>query len=162
MQFEVNWSRKCSCHRQYASPARLHGVKPETGGRRIPSPLKIHKMTVGSLGKTCKTLKVGATVIFGDGRFDRNCRGKLEHGGRIVPSTTKDLLEVLESAWWNTTSLPIFTKNLLTANVTKPFTPKKMVLCSSSTAGLHFTQNCLRLKAGFTWFSLTPHVNLRN
>ena len=80
-------------------PARLHGVKPETGGHVEFLLLKNTQDDCWEvLAKPAKRLKVGATVIFGDGRLTATVEEELEHGGRIVRFHYQGIfLEVLES-----------------------------------------------------------------
>ena len=80
-------------------PARLHGVKPETGGH---VELLLLKNIQGDqwevLAKPAKRLKEGSVVSFGDGRLEATLIKKLEHGGCIVEFSYQGIfLEVLES-----------------------------------------------------------------
>ena len=80
-------------------PARLHGVKPETGGHVEFLLLKNTQDDCWEvLAKPAKRLKVGASVSFGDGRLTATVEEELEHGGRIVRFHYQGIfLEVLES-----------------------------------------------------------------
>ena len=66
-------------------PARLYGIKPETGGH---VELLLLKNIQGDdwevLAKPAKRLRVGAQISFGDGRLTATVVDELEHGGRIV------------------------------------------------------------------------------
>ena len=80
-------------------PARLHGVKPNTGGH---VELLLLKNIEGDqwevLAKPAKRLKEGGVVSFGDGRLQATLIKKLEHGGCIVEFSYQGIfLEVLES-----------------------------------------------------------------
>ena len=95
-------------------PARLHGEKEETGGH---VELLLLKNTVGDewevLAKPAKRLKVGASVIFGDGRLSAVVTEELTHGGRIVRFEYEGIfLEVLES--------------LMIKSVIKPSMPRRV------------------------------------
>ena len=84
-------------------PARLHGVKPETGGHVEFLLLKNTQDDCWEvLAKPAKRLKVGTRVIFGDGRLSAVVTEELTHGGRIVRFEYEGIfLEVLESLWRN-------------------------------------------------------------
>ena len=135
-------------------PARLHGVKPETGGHIEFLLLKNTQDDCWEvLAKPAKRLKVGATVSFGDGRLTATVEEELEHGGRIVRFHYQGIfLEVLESLG-EMPLPPYIHESLLIANATKPFTPKKMVLLQLRRQVFISPKNCSKKlkQKGFTW-----------
>ncbi|WP_305808462.1 S-adenosylmethionine:tRNA ribosyltransferase-isomerase, partial [Staphylococcus epidermidis] len=80
-------------------PARLYGVKPDTGGHL--EVLLLNNMdgdTWETLVKPAKRAKKGTVIEFGDGRLKAVVTEELEHGGRIVEFSYDGIfLEVLES-----------------------------------------------------------------
>ena len=133
-------------------PARLHGVKLETGGHVEFLLLKNTQDDCWEvLAKPAKRLKVGATVSFGDGRLTATVEEELEHGGRIVRFHYQGIfLEVLESL--GEMPLPPYIHEKL-ADRERYQTPKKMVLQQLQRQVFISPKNCSkRLKQkGFTW-----------
>ena len=80
-------------------PARLHGVKPDTGGH---IEVLLLNNTNGdeweTLVKPGKRVKVGTVISFGDGRLTAEVTKVLEHGGRMITFKYDGVfLEILES-----------------------------------------------------------------
>lgn len=94
-------------------PARIYGVKPETGGH--VEVLLLHN-TKGdeweTLMKPAKRIKVGTTVTFGDGQLTATVTKELEHGGRMIEFHYDGIfMEVLEKL--GETPLPPYIKEKL-------------------------------------------------
>lgn len=66
-------------------PARLYGVKPDTGGHLE---VLLLNNTEGdnweTLIKPARRAKVGTRIIFGDGKLSAVVTEELEHGGRMI------------------------------------------------------------------------------
>ena len=119
-------------------PARLHGIKPETGGHVEFLLLKNTQDDCWEvLAKPAKRLKVGASVSFGDGRLTATVEEELEHGGRIVRFHYQG--ERYQTVY-----------------------AKENGSAAAPTAGLHFTQELLqKIEAkGVHLVYLTLHVGL--
>ena len=144
-------------------PARLHGVKPETGGHVEFLLLKNTQDDCWEvLAKPAKRLKVGATVIFGDGRLTATVEEELEHGGRIVRFHYQGIfLEVLESLG-EMPLPPYIHEKLADRERYQTVYAKENGSAAAPTAGLHFTQELLqKIEAkGVHLVYLTLHVGL--
>ena len=144
-------------------PARLHGVKPETGGHVEFLLLKNTQDDCWEvLAKPAKRLKVGATVSFGDGRLTATVEKELEHGGRIVRFHYQGIfLEVLESLG-EMPLPPYIHEKLADRERYQTVYAKENGSAAAPTAGLHFTQELLqKIEAkGVHLVYLTLHVGL--
>lgn len=144
-------------------PARLHGVKPETGGH---IEVLLLKNTVDdqweTLVKPAKRTKIGTAISFGDGRLKAVVKEELSHGGRIVEFYYEGIfLEVLESL--GEMPLPPYIKERLEDNERyQTVYAKENGSAAAPTAGLHFTEDLLeQIKAkGVQLVFLTLHVGL--
>ncbi|MEG0498134.1 MAG: tRNA preQ1(34) S-adenosylmethionine ribosyltransferase-isomerase QueA [Carnobacterium sp.] len=144
-------------------PARLHGVKPETGGHLE---VLLLKNTADdqweTLVKPAKRTKIGTAISFGDGRLKAVVKEELDHGGRIVEFYYEGIfLEVLESL--GEMPLPPYIKERLEDNERyQTVYAKENGSAAAPTAGLHFTEDLLeQIKAkGVQLVFLTLHVGL--
>lgn len=144
-------------------PARLHGVKPETGGH---IEVLLLKNTVDdqweTLVKPAKRTKIGTAISFGDGRLKAVVKEELSHGGRIVEFYYEGIfLEVLESL--GEMPLPPYIKERLEDKERyQTVYAKENGSAAAPTAGLHFTEDLLeQIKAkGVQLVFLTLHVGL--
>ena len=144
-------------------PARLYGEKPGTGGH---VELLLLKNTEGDfwevLAKPAKRLKVGAQVVFGDGRLTATITEELEHGGRIVRFDYQGIfLEVLESL--GEMPLPPYIHEKLSDRERyQTVYAKENGSAAAPTAGLHFTKELLTKieEKGVKLVYLTLHVGL--
>ncbi|WP_034550824.1 tRNA preQ1(34) S-adenosylmethionine ribosyltransferase-isomerase QueA [Carnobacterium funditum] len=144
-------------------PARLHGVKPETGGHLE---VLLLKNTADdqweTLVKPAKRAKIGTKISFGDGRLEAVVKEELDHGGRIIEFYYEGIfLEVLESL--GEMPLPPYIKERLEDNERyQTVYAKENGSAAAPTAGLHFTQELLEeIKAkGVKLVFLTLHVGL--
>ena len=144
-------------------PARLYGIKPETGGH---VELLLLKNTQGDdwevLAKPAKRLRVGAQISFGDGRLTATVVEELEHGGRIVRFGYEGIfLEVLESLG-EMPLPPYIHKKLADRERYQTVYAKENGSAAAPTAGLHFTEELLEQIAakGVKLVYLTLHVGL--
>ena len=144
-------------------PARLHGVKPETGGN---VELLLLKNIQGDqwevLAKPAKRLKEGSVVSFGDGRLEATLIKKLEHGGCIVEFSYQGIfLEVLESLG-EMPLPPYIHEKLEDKERYQTVYAKENGSAAAPTAGLHFTAELLQKikEKGVKLVYLTLHVGL--
>jgi len=144
-------------------PARLYGIKPETGGH---VELLLLKNTQGDdwevLAKPAKRLRVGAQISFGDGRLTATVIEELEHGGRIVRFAYEGIfLEVLESLG-EMPLPPYIHEKLADRERYQTVYAKENGSAAAPTAGLHFTEELLEQIAakGVKLVYLTLHVGL--
>ncbi|WP_195563501.1 tRNA preQ1(34) S-adenosylmethionine ribosyltransferase-isomerase QueA [Streptococcus rubneri] len=144
-------------------PARLHGVKPETGGH---VELLLLKNIQGDqwevLAKPAKRLKEGFVVSFGDGRLEATLIKKLEHGGCIVEFSYQGIfLEVLESLG-EMPLPPYIHEKLEDKERYQTVYAKENGSAAAPTAGLHFTAELLQKikEKGVKLVYLTLHVGL--
>ena len=144
-------------------PARLYGIKPETGGH---VELLLLKNTQGDdwevLAKPAKRLRVGAQISFGDGRLTATVVEELNHGGRIVRFGYEGIfLEVLESLG-EMPLPPYIHEKLADRERYQTVYAKENGSAAAPTAGLHFTEELLEQIAakGVKLVYLTLHVGL--
>ena len=144
-------------------PARLYGIKPETGGH---VELLLLKNTQGDdwevLAKPAKRLRVGAQISFGDGRLTATVVEELDHGGRIVRFGYEGIfLEVLESLG-EMPLPPYIHEKLPDRERYQTVYAKENGSAAAPTAGLHFTEELLEQIAakGVKLVYLTLHVGL--
>ena len=144
-------------------PARLYGIKPETGGH---VELLLLKNTQGDdwevLAKPAKRLRVGAQISFGDGRLTATVVEELDHGGRIVRFGYEGIfLEVLESLG-EMPLPPYIHEKLADRERYQTVYAKENGSAAAPTAGLHFTEELLEQIAakGVKLVYLTLHGGL--
>ena len=144
-------------------PARLYGIKPETGGH---VELLLLKNTQGDdwevLAKPAKRLRVGSQISFGDGRLTATVVEELDHGGRIVRFSYEGIfLEVLESLG-EMPLPPYIHEKLADRERYQTVYAKENGSAAAPTAGLHFTEELLEQIAakGVELVYLTLHVGL--
>ncbi|MDK2779830.1 MAG: S-adenosylmethionine:tRNA ribosyltransferase-isomerase [Trichococcus sp.] len=144
-------------------PARLHGVKPDTGGHiEVLLLNNIQGDEWETLVKPGKRVKVGTVISFGDGRLTAEVTQSLEHGGRILNFKYDGVfLEILESL--GEMPLPPYIKETLDDQERyQTVYAKEVGSAAAPTAGLHFTANLLEevAKRGVKIVYLTLHVGL--
>ena len=144
-------------------PARLYGIKPETGGH---VELLLLKNVQGDdwevLAKPAKRLRVGAQISFGDGRLTATVVDELDHGGRIVRFGYEGIfLEVLERLG-ELPLPPYIHEKLADRERYQTVYAKENGSAAAPTAGLHFTEELLEQIAakGVELVYLTLHVGL--
>jgi len=144
-------------------PARLYGVKKETGAKVEALLLKqIEGDKWETLVKPAKRLKVGTEVTFGDGRLKATCIDTLEHGGRILEFTYEGIFyEVLDSL--GEMPLPPYIKEQLEDRERyQTVFAREHGSAAAPTAGLHFTERLLDAirEKGVHIAFITLHVGL--
>lgn len=144
-------------------PARIYGVKPETGGH--VEVLLLHN-TKGdeweTLMKPAKRIKVGTTVTFGDGQLTATVTKELEHGGRMIEFHYDGIfMEALEKL--GETPLPPYIKEKLDdPERYQTVYARESGSAAAPTAGLHWTKALLQKvqDKGVKLVYLTLHVGL--
>lgn len=144
-------------------PARLHGIKPETGGHLEVLLLNNQeKDQWETLIKPAKRAKVGTKIMFGEGDLTAVVTKELSHGGRIVEFEYEGIfLEVLEKL--GEMPLPPYIKERLhDPDRYQTVYAKENGSAAAPTAGLHFTQELLKQAEdrGVEIVYLTLHVGL--
>jgi S-adenosylmethionine:tRNA ribosyltransferase-isomerase len=144
-------------------PARLHGVKPDTGGHiEVLLLNNIQGDEWETLVKPGKRVKVGTVISFGDGRLTAEVTQSLDHGGRILNFKYDGVfLEILESL--GEMPLPPYIKETLDDQERyQTVYAKEVGSAAAPTAGLHFTAELLAevAKKGVKIVYLTLHVGL--
>ena len=145
-------------------PARLFGIKPETGGHLE---VLLLNNTQGNqwecLIKPARRAKAGTQIVFGeDGRLTATVVSEGDHGGRIIEFSYEGVfLEILESL--GQMPLPPYIKERLEdADRYQTVYAKENGSAAAPTAGLHFTDDLLAaIKAkGVEFIPLVLHVGL--
>lgn len=144
-------------------PARLHGIKDETGAHIEVLLLKQKEgNTWETLVKPAKRIRKGATITFGDGALKAICLEELEHGGRILEFSYEGIFyEVLEQL--GEMPLPPYIKEQLAdQDRYQTVYGKENGSAAAPTAGLHFTEDLLaKISAkGVEIIFVTLHVGL--
>lgn len=144
-------------------PARLYGVKPDTGGHLEVLLLNNRDGdTWETLIKPAKRAKIGTEIDFGGGKLKAVVKEELEHGGRIIEFSYDGIfLEILESL--GEMPLPPYIKEHLDDQERyQTVYAKENGSAAAPTAGLHFTNELLeKIQAkGVKLVYLTLHVGL--
>lgn len=144
-------------------PARLHGIKDETGAHIEVLFLKQKEGNAWeTLVKPAKRIRKGATITFGDGALKAICLEELEHGGRILEFSYEGIFyEVLEQL--GEMPLPPYIKEQLAdQDRYQTVYAKENGSAAAPTAGLHFTEDLLaKISAkGVEIIFVTLHVGL--
>jgi S-adenosylmethionine:tRNA ribosyltransferase-isomerase len=143
-------------------PARLFGIKEETGAHLECLILRILDKHVECLVKKAKTVKVGTSINFGEGRLILECTEVLEEGlRRFAIKSPGIFLEIL--AELGTVPLPPYIKEKLDdPDRYQTVYAKNPGSAAAPTAGLHFTPELLdEIQAkGVTLVTITLHVGL--
>ncbi|WP_203664245.1 tRNA preQ1(34) S-adenosylmethionine ribosyltransferase-isomerase QueA [Lacticaseibacillus sp. 53-4] len=144
-------------------PARLYGVKKETGAHM--EVLLLHN-TEGdqweTLMKPAKKAPVGTVIDFGDGLLQATVKEELDHGGRIIEFHYDGIfMEILDQL--GETPLPPYIKAKLDdPDMYQTVYAKGMGSAAAPTAGLHWTPELLQKvkDKGVKLVYLTLHVGL--
>ncbi|EAD3307653.1 tRNA preQ1(34) S-adenosylmethionine ribosyltransferase-isomerase QueA [Listeria monocytogenes] len=144
-------------------PARLHGIKDETGAHIEVLLLKQKEGNAWeTLVKPAKRIRKGATITFGDGALKATCLEELEYGGRILEFSYEGIFyEVLEQL--GEMPLPPYIKEQLAdQDRYQTVYAKENGSAAAPTAGLHFTEDLLaKISAkGVEIIFVTLHVGL--
>ena len=144
-------------------PARLYGVKPETGGH---VEVLLLNNTDGdnweTLVKPAKRAKVGTEISFGDGKLTATVTEELEHGGRMIEFHYDGIfMEILDQL--GEMPLPPYIKEKLDdPEMYQTVYSREIGSAAAPTAGLHFTMELLKKieDKGVKLVYLTLHVGL--
>lgn len=144
-------------------PARLYGVKPETGGHA--EVLLLHN-TEGdeweTLMKPAKRARVGTVISFGDGKLTATVTAEKDDGIRMIEFHYDGIfMEILESL--GETPLPPYIKEKLDdPDRYQTVYAKENGSAAAPTAGLHWTKDLLQKvqDKGVKLVYLTLHVGL--
>lgn len=144
-------------------PARLYGVKPETGGH---VEVLLLNNTDGdnweTLVKPSKRAKVGTEISFGDGKLTATVTEELEHGGRMIEFHYDGIfMEILDQL--GEMPLPPYIKEKLDdPEMYQTVYSREIGSAAAPTAGLHFTKELLKKieDKGVKLVYLTLHVGL--
>ncbi|KRN75066.1 hypothetical protein IV73_GL000826 [Weissella kandleri] len=144
-------------------PARLHGIRPDTGGNvEVLMLRQDHGDVWETLVKPARKYPVGAQISFGNGELTATVVEELEHGGRMVEFHYDGIfLEVLESL--GEMPLPPYIKEKLDDQERYQTVYSKVNgSAAAPTAGLHWTPELLaKVEAkGVKLVELTLHVGL--
>lgn len=144
-------------------PARLYGVKEDTGAK--VEILLLHQQKGDYwevLAKPAKKIKEGTKLIFGDGSLTATCHQMLGHGGRIMEFAYDGIFyEVLDEL--GEMPLPPYIKKQLPEKERyQTVYAKEEGSAAAPTAGLHFTNDLLgEIRAmGINIAFITLHVGL--
>lgn len=144
-------------------PARIYGIKPDTGGH--VETLLLHN-TKGdeweTLMKPAKKMKVGSTLSFGDGLLTATVTEELDHGGRMIEFHYDGIfMEILDKL--GEMPLPPYIKEKLEdPERYQTVYAKTPGSAAAPTAGLHWTKELLQKvqDKGIKLVYLTLHVGL--
>lgn len=144
-------------------PARIYGIKPETGGHLE---VLLLRNTEGdeweTLVKPAKRAKVGTEISFGDGQLTATVTKELEHGGRMIEFHYDGIfMEILDKL--GEMPLPPYIKEKLdNPEMYQTVYSKEIGSAAAPTAGLHFTKELLHKieEKGVKLVYLTLHVGL--
>lgn len=144
-------------------PARIYGVKPETGGHVEMLLLNnIKGDQWETLVKPAKRAKVGTKISFGDGALIATVIEELEHGGRIIEFEYDGIfMEILDKL--GEMPLPPYIKEKLEdKEMYQTVYSREIGSAAAPTAGLHFTKELLQKieDKGVKLVYLTLHVGL--
>ena len=144
-------------------PARLYGVKPETGGHvEVLLLNNTEGDTWETLVKPARRAKVGTEIVFGDGLLKATVTEELEHGGRMIEFQYDGIfMEILDQL--GEMPLPPYIKEKLDdPEMYQTVYSREIGSAAAPTAGLHFTKELLqKIEAkGVHLVYLTLHVGL--
>lgn len=144
-------------------PARLHGVKEDTGAHIELLLLKRREGDVWeTLVKPGKKAKPGTRIIFGDGRLKAQVTDVVEEGNRLVHFEYEGIFEEVLDALGEMPLPPYITHKLEDKNRYQTVYAKYEGSAAAPTAGLHFTKELLEeiQKKGVKIANVTLHVGL--
>ncbi|KYH36030.1 S-adenosylmethionine:tRNA ribosyltransferase-isomerase [Clostridium tepidiprofundi DSM 19306] len=144
-------------------PARLFGIKENTGGKMEFLLLKrVSEDTWETLVKPGKRAKIGSRFVFGDGELKAEIMGMGEDGSRIVKFEYEGIFEQVLDQLGQMPLPPYITEQLEDKDRYQTVYSKELGSAAAPTAGLHFTQELLKkieekgVKIGY----VTLHVGL--
>ncbi|WP_449537107.1 tRNA preQ1(34) S-adenosylmethionine ribosyltransferase-isomerase QueA [Ferdinandcohnia sp. Marseille-Q9671] len=144
-------------------PARLYGVKEDTGAKVEVLLLKQENGdTWETLVKPAKRVKEGTVLSFGEGSLKAICTGIGDHGGRMLDFQYEGIFYEVLDALGEMPLPPYITEQLDDKERYQTVYAKHRGSAAAPTAGLHFTEELLqeiRDKGVHTAF-ITLHVGL--
>ncbi len=144
-------------------PARLYGVKEDTGAKVEVLLLKQKDGdTWETLVKPAKRVKEGTVLTFGDGRLKATCMATGDHGGRMLDFHYEGIFYEVLDALGEMPLPPYIHEQLDDKERYQTVYAKHRGSAAAPTAGLHFTEELLqeiRDKGVHTAF-ITLHVGL--
>ena len=144
-------------------PARIYGVKPDTGGHLE---VLLLNNTEGdnweTLVKPARRAKVGTKIVFGNGELTATVTKELEHGGRMIKFEYDGIfMEILDKL--GEMPLPPYIKEKLDdPEMYQTVYSKEIGSAAAATAGFHWTKELLKKveEKGVKLVYLTLHVGL--
>ena len=144
-------------------PARIYGVKPDTGGHLE---VLLLNNTEGdnweTLVKPARRAKVGTKIVFGNGELTATVTKELEHGGRMIKFEYDGIfMEILDKL--GEMPLPPYIKEKLDdPERYQTVYSKEIGSAAAPTAGFHWTKELLKKveEKGVKLVYLTLHVGL--
>lgn len=144
-------------------PARLYGVKPDTGGHMEVLLLNNTQNDEWEvLMKPAKRAKVGTVVSFGDGQLKAVVTKELEHGGRMIEFKYDGIFMQILEALGEMPLPPYIKEKLDDPEMYQTVYAKEPGSAAAPTAGFHWTKELLdKVQAkGVKLVYLTLHVGL--
>ena len=144
-------------------PARLYGVKPDTGGHEEVLLLNnTHDDEWEVLMKPAKRAKVGTEVVFGDGQLRAIVTKELEHGGRMIEFKYDGIFMQILDALGEMPLPPYIKEKLDDPEMYQTVYAKEPGSAAAPTAGFHWTEELLQKvqDKGIKLVYLTLHVGL--
>lgn len=144
-------------------PARLYGVKEETGGKIEVLLLKEDgKDSWEALVKPGKKVKIGTKLTFGEGLLQAECVGHTDYGGRVFHFTYEGIFYEVLDQLGEMPLPPYITEQLEDKSRYQTVFAKNEGSAAAPTAGLHFTEELLEKAQakGVHLAFITLHVGL--
>ncbi len=144
-------------------PARLYGIKPDTGAKVEVLLLKRKENDIWeTLVKPGKKMRPGATVSFGDGLLVAEVLSVAEDGNRMIQFHYEGIFEEILDQLGQMPLPPYITHELKDKNRYQTVYAKYDGSAAAPTAGLHFTEELLdKVRAmGAEIAEVTLHVGL--
>ncbi|MCK8825214.1 tRNA preQ1(34) S-adenosylmethionine ribosyltransferase-isomerase QueA [Fuchsiella alkaliacetigena] len=144
-------------------PARLYGAKAETGGQ--VEFLLLNEVALDTwevLVRPGRKVKIGTTVLFGDGQLAATVKSRTDFGGRVVEFDYEGSFTELLDRLGEMPLPPYISQELENREDYQTVYAQKRGAAAAPTAGLHFTEELLNslAKQGINIVYLTLHVGL--
>lgn len=143
-------------------PARLFGVKEDTGAKIEMLMLTEHDNGWEVLIKPAKRVTIGTRVSFGEGKIIATCVAELEQGGRIMQLTYDGILQERLDELGLMPLPPYIKETLDDQSRYQTVYARATGSAAAPTAGLHFTEELLEAikTKGIKIAYITLHVGL--
>lgn len=144
-------------------PARLYGIKEDTGANI--EILLLHQLEEDYwevLAKPAKKVKIGTTLVFGEGLLVATCVDAKDHGGRVLRFSYEGIFYELLDKLGEMPLPPYITEQLPEKERYQTVYAKEEGSAAAPTAGLHFTTDMLEdiQQMGVNIVFITLHVGL--